>query len=510
MEASIESILKNRFGFDSFREGQEDVIRSVLARKDTLAVMPTGRGKSLCYQIPALSLKGITLVVSPLIALMRDQVAALRQKGVSAGCLYSGQTFEEKKEVFAEISRSDHALLYLSPERVQKEGFSQWVKDKKISLFAIDEAHCISQWGPDFREDYHRLSLLRDLRPDVPVLALTATATPIVLNDIIRQLKLKEPDRHVHGFYRQNLYYQVEWCESEDAKFQMALQALRQTPSGRVIIYCGTRRVCEGLAQSLGSHFSGVGFYHAGMATEERTRVQEEFADGTLRILVATNAFGMGIDHPDIRLVLHFQMPANIESYYQEVGRAGRDGGESTCLLLYSRKDRALQVFFIRESKADAATLKRRWRALDTITQFLEGGECRHAGILTYFKDSHRLKSCGHCDVCAPESPRRILTPEIEVPVKRKAVSKSAKKKEVFEGSLSREAELRMEVLKEWRKQYADAHDVPAFLVFSNKTLRDLAVKAPDSEVELLQVYGLGPNKVEHFGREILEQLRQC
>jgi ATP-dependent DNA helicase RecQ len=443
---------------------------------------------------------------------MKDQVAALRQKGIVAACLYSGQTMAEKRQAFAEISSAQHALLYLSPERVQKEGFAQWVKRQKIGLFAIDEAHCISQWGPDFREDYHKLSLLRELRPDIPILALTATATPVVLRDIITQLHLREPDRHVHGFYRPNLYYQIEACDSEDIKFPYILQALRQIPKGRALIYCGTRQRCEGLAESLSMHFEGVAFYHAGMSTEDRTRVQEEFASGVVRILVATNAFGMGVDHPDVRLVAHYQMPANVESYYQEVGRAGRDGLDSTCLLLYSRKDRALQVFFIRESKADANTLKRRWRSLDTMTQFLEGGECRHAGILTYFKDSHRLKACGHCDVCAPESPRRVRIPAemLAVPApKPKRSAKSPSKKSLSDEPLSKEAELRQEILREWRKEYADARDIPAFLVFSNKTLRDLAVKAPQSSDELLKVYGMGPAKVEHFGGELLQRLRE-
>jgi ATP-dependent DNA helicase RecQ len=506
---SLQDILEARFGLKQFREGQVDVLESVLNRKDTLAVMPTGRGKSLCYQIPAVYFKGLTVVISPLIALMKDQVGALKAKGITAGALYSGQTLKEKREVFSEITKAENALLYLSPERVQKDGFAQWIKERTVSLFAVDEAHCVSQWGPDFRPDYHKLSLLRELRPDVPILALTATATPMVLRDIVTRLQLRTPERHVHGFYRPNLYYQVEACENEAAKLPVVLQALSQTPEGRVLIYCGTRKQCEDVASELERIYVGVGFYHAGMDTISRTKVQKEFSDGTLRILAATNAFGMGIDHPDVRLVVHYQMPANIESYYQEVGRAGRDGKDSTCVLLYTRKDRALHIYFIKESKADDFTIKQRWRALDTMTQFVEGGECRHSGILTYFRDAQRIKACGHCDVCAPDSPRRIQQPPELLPAVTTRVKKrtKSKPKPLTKGQVPKDVELRMEVLREWRKEYADARDIPAFIVFSNKTLQDLAEKDPSTTDELLEVYGMGPQKVEHFGKAILEKL---
>jgi ATP-dependent DNA helicase RecQ len=501
----IDQVLRERFALREFRRGQREVILSALSGRDTMAVMPTGGGKSLCYQLPALCRPGVVVVVSPLIALMKDQVRGLASLGIPAGCLHSGQEHAEKQAVFSTMAREPHFVLFLSPERVQKSGFAAWARERPIGLFAIDEAHCVSQWGPDFRTDYHRLGLLRELRPDVPILALTATATPMVLDDIAVQLRLRTPERQVHGFYRPNLYYQVEACEDDARKLYLLRQALRRTPDGRILIYCGTRRHCEELASELQDEFPGTGFYHAGLDPARRDTIQNDFAQGRLRCLLATNAFGMGIDHPDIRLVAHFQMPANIESLYQEMGRAGRDGEPATCLLLYSKQDKGLQSYFIRQSNASPKHIDQRWRALDTIVQFAEGGECRHAGVLIYFRDSARLKSCGHCDVCAPDSPRRIAAPEPPAPrirVRRKQTLA------VPESQLDEPAQARCRALREWRKRYADEHDLPAFLVFSNRTLIDLAVKNPDTLAELGEVYGLGPHKLEVFGQILLAALK--
>lgn len=503
----LAEFLSQHFHLQSFRTGQLEVILSALRRHDAIAVMPTGGGKSLCFQFPAVFSKGIVIVISPLIALMKDQVASLHALEIPAGAVHSGQDLSEKRRIFSDLQTSERYILYLSPERVQKPGFSDWIKKQRISLFAVDESHCISQWGPDFRPDYHRLEILRSLRPDVPIMALTASATPEVLRDIVSRLQLRKPDRHIHGFYRKNLFYQVEVCGDMAAKMTWLRQALLRTRRGRILIYCGTRIQCEDLTTELAPEFSEMGFYHAGMTAEERNRVQKDYEEGRIRILAATNAFGMGIDHPDVRLIVHFQMPARIESLYQEMGRAGRDGEDSTCLLLYAKKDKGLHSYFIRQSDGPKEIISHRWRALDVITQYAEGGECRHAGILTYFRDAYRLKSCGHCDVCAPDSPRLIPAPTLE---REATPTRSRAKTRPIDAPLSPDAEVRSAVLKDWRKEYADEHDIPAFLVFSNRTLRDLAQRNPTTLEELEEVYGMGPHKLEHLGGLILEKLGEC
>ncbi|MBC7741062.1 MAG: ATP-dependent DNA helicase RecQ [Bdellovibrionaceae bacterium] len=501
----LETQLEKSFNLSSFRIGQREIINAVLAKQDALAVLPTGGGKSLCYQFPAIYTQKLVVVISPLIALMKDQVSALQKRGIPSGCLYSGQTEDEKRKIFAQINLGGTYLLYLSPERVQKEGFQKWILTKDIALFAIDEAHCVSQWGHDFRAEYAELKILKVLRPDVPILALTASATPTVLDDIAKNLHLVNPQRMVHGFYRPNLYYQVEPCLDDDYKSSLLLQSLKQFPDGRVLIYCGTRKITEELAAFLEKRVDQVGFYHAGLSTTERTRVQEAYAEGDLRILVATNAFGMGIDQPNVRLVVHFQMPANIDSLYQEMGRAGRDGFNSTCLMLYSKKDKGLQSYFIQTSTALKAIKNLRWRNLEALVSYSEAGECRHSEILTYYKDSQRLKKCGHCDVCDPESPRRVQKVFETSPYKNPL----AKKKKIpnLETQLSPQDELRFQILRKWRKAKAAELDIPAFVIFGDRTLRDLAQKNPQNLEELREIYGVGESKLEKFGWDLLAEL---
>jgi ATP-dependent DNA helicase RecQ len=512
-QSAILRILNDSFGIQSFRHGQWEIISSVLSGQDTVAVMPTGGGKSLCYQLPSLCRKGITLVITPLISLMRDQVTALRAKGIPSGCINSSQDPAENRQVFRELRGSDSFLLYLSPERIQKPSFENWVKNAPLSLFAVDEAHCVSQWGHDFRPDYGKLSLLRTLRSDVPILATTATATPQVLKDIAKQLGLNQPNQHVYGFYRPNLYYQVEYCDDGAEKMTLIRSALDRTPEGRIIIYAGTRKQCEDLHSELCTLYSGVAYYHAGLSSEERDSIQDKYDGGAVRILVATNAFGMGVDSPDVRLIVHYQMPANLDSYYQEVGRAGRDGKNSTCLLLYAKKDRGLQSFFIRESTAPAEIKSARWKSLDAIIQYAEGGECRQSGILTYFRDRDRIQSCGHCDVCDPGSPRRVphhtfMPPHKALTLKERSKEKILRTLQIASPLTAQESE-RMKAIREWRLEYARAEDIPAFIVFSNRTLEDIARKAPETMADLEKVYGLGPQKIEAFGKELLEILRK-
>lgn len=505
------AILQARFSLPGFRRGQQDIINAILSGKDVMAVLPTGGGKSLCFQYPAVKANKLVVVISPLIALMNDQVANLKRLGIPAGALHSGQSADESRDIFRRIGQGGTFLLYMSPERAQKEGFHRWIVDKQVALFAIDEAHCVSQWGHDFREEYGQLKVLKSLRPDVPVLALTASATPQVLADITRQLQLKKPSVHVHGFYRPNLYYQVESCADEEMKLLYLEQGLRQTPQGRVIIYCGTRRTTEEVAESLGKKFAAVGYYHAGLSGADRTNTQEAYEKGEIRILVATNAFGMGIDHPDVRLVMHYQMPANIDSLYQEMGRAGRDGKDSTCLMLYSKKDKGLQSYFITQSEASAEIKRSRWNTLDALVSYAEGGDCRHSGILNYYHDSQRIEHCGHCDACAPDSPRRVQA--VEAPVREsgagsgRAFKRRDKKSVPANEGLSELEQIRFDALKEWRRNKAKELDTAAFVVFSDRTLRHLASMNPKSKEQLREVYGIGEAKVEAFGTEVLEQL---
>jgi len=517
LQTSNENLLKKYFNLPGFRRGQKEIIEAVLAKKDVLAVLPTGGGKSLCYQYPAVHFQKLVIVISPLIALMKDQVASLRRNGIPAGCLHSGQSDDEKRDVFAELNKGGAFVLYLSPERAQKEGFQKWIQQRPIALFAVDEAHCVSQWGHDFREEYAQLNILKKLCPQVPVLALTASATPTVLDDISKHLQLKNPERMVHGFYRSNLYYQVELCENEEAKLEFLLQSIKSTPQGRIIVYCGTRRITETTAALLEKKFSHVGFYHAGLSPEVRAQTQDAYARGDLRILVATNAFGMGIDQPDVRLVVHYQIPANIDALYQEMGRAGRDGAESTCLTLYSKKDKGLQSYFIHNSEAPEEIKSARWRNLDALVNYSEGGECRHAEILTYYKDSQRIERCGHCDVCDPSSGRRIKKPalalvKLDVALEKiKSTLKKSKKPKASDVDVELdEVQLaRFEKLKKWRRDKAKELDAPAFVVFSDQTLKHLAVRNPQNLAEMRSVYGIGDAKIEKFGWDVLAELTQ-
>ena len=361
--------LKKFFGFEGFREGQGEVVESVLAGHDTVVVMPTGGGKSLCFQLPALMRDGVTVVVSPLIALMKDQVDALQARGLPATFINSSLDFEEQKERIAGVRQGRFKLLYVAPERFRSNHFVETLKSVNIALFAVDEAHCISAWGHDFRPDYLRLQSFRERIGRPQTVALTATATPYVRADIIEQLKLDDPRAFVSGFDRPNLSLGVVHTEKEREKYARIKQLAQEYEGQSGIVYTSTRKSVEQITRKLlDARLSVVG-YHAGMTDEERVRAQEDFMSGRAQTIVATNAFGMGIDKPDIRFVVHFHLPGSIEAYYQEIGRAGRDGQRSVCLLLFNYADKRTQDYFIEGSYPPPELIAKVYEALVSTNQ---------------------------------------------------------------------------------------------------------------------------------------------
>ena len=341
----------SRFGLSSFRPGQREVIASVLAGSDCLCIMPTGGGKSLCYQLPAVARPGVTLVLSPLIALMKDQVDSLTSRGLKATFINSSLDLNELRERMADMAAGVYDLVYIAPERLRNKAFIDALASVKVQLLAVDEAHCVSEWGHDFRPDYARIGKFREQLGYPQTIALTATATPLVRSDVMEVLRLREPQVFITGFARPNLHFEVREVWGKDAKWEAMQDLLENTP-GCGIVYASTRKRCEevtSLLRESGLH-RPVRAYHAGLEPDVRRAVQEQFMSGEVPIIVATNAFGMGIDKADLRFVVHFDLPGSLEAYYQEAGRAGRDGSDSRCLLLFNDRDRWIQDFFIESS----------------------------------------------------------------------------------------------------------------------------------------------------------------
>jgi len=419
----VKNLLNRYYGFSEFRPGQEEVIKSILSGRDTLALMPTGGGKSLCYQLPALILHGVALVISPLIALMKDQVDTLQKRDIAASFINSSLSEKEIKKRTRAALDGKIKILYLAPERLQS-GFGELLRNIPLDLVAIDEAHCVSMWGHDFRPSYRDIRRHLDLLPRRPIVsAFTATATPEVKRDIIDQLGLRRPQVFVRGFDRPNLrFYTHSWMSEYSRDREVVWLAQRLEKPG--IVYVGRRDKAEGLAEYLSNRGVFSLPYHAGMQPEKRTAVQEMFMKDNVPVIVATIAFGLGVDKADIRFVIHAGMPGTLEGYYQEAGRAGRDGEPAICILLHSGEDSALQKYFIRKNYEEsvgrgkpfeeaAAVREIKYQKLRVMERYVMAQECRRKIILDYFEDSsvrptkqffffgtNRGKNCGGCDFC--------------------------------------------------------------------------------------------------------------
>ena len=410
MTGSPEAVLKEYFGYDSFRTGQAEVVNSLLSGHDVLAIMPTGAGKSICFQVPALMMPHGVVVVSPLISLMKDQVESLIRQGIAASYVNSTVPFGESIERLRDLYRGKIKILYLAPEKLEPSYFTDCLRQVPLSMVVVDEAHCVSQWGHDFRPSYGKIRTFVDLLPHKPVMAaFTATATPLVEKDIKENLGLVHADIYRTGLDRPNLSFRVLRGLGREEKEQLLLRYVKTHKQESGVIYCATRKAVDSVYSLLRNHKIPAGRYHAGLSEEERKRAQDDFSFDRLQVMVATNAFGMGIDKSNVRYVIHYQMPKSLEAYYQEAGRAGRDGARAECILLYSARDAGIQKYLMAQSDLPAEQLDIEYRRLNQMINYCSTSACLRNTILTYFGETPE-DTCGHCSSCENARARVDIT----------------------------------------------------------------------------------------------------
>ncbi len=499
-----QDILRQVFGYDAYREGQQPLIEAILFGRDALGVMPTGAGKSMCFQIPALMLSGITLVISPLISLMKDQVAALKQAGVAGAFLNSSLTPGQNAEALRRARMGLYKIIYVAPERLESPDFVSFALESPVDMVAIDEAHCVSQWGQDFRPSYLKIAAFIASLPRRPcVCAFTATATAVVRADIVQMLNLQDPLCVTTGFDRPNLFFENR---KPKGKMPELLAILREKTGQSGIIYCATRKKVEEITDAVCRAGYAATRYHAGLSETERRENQEAFQYDRQTVMVATNAFGMGIDKSNVSFVIHYNMPKNLESYYQEAGRAGRDGSPADCVLLYSGQDVITGRWMIEHGEENpeltpaerAAIRQKDLERLRQMTYYATSKSCLRQFILRYFGE--RLpEPCGHCSACmgARElAESAAVAPQAKpTPVKEKAPR-----------TTGADAVL-LALLKELRTRIARDNGMPAYLVFSDFTLGEMARLKPQTEDAFLQVNGVGERKLLLYGEAFLAVL---